>query len=105
MEDFTKEEATQFFADLFGGEHHINAEVKEHGRGWAIITSKDFATYDFNHLTKLVLLSHERCIRAEIDGCNKFGSIRIAIWKRQREGDIMKRHPTIEEAIERFRNN
>jgi hypothetical protein len=105
MEHLTKDEATNFFSELFYGEHHIPSEVKQYGQGFAITTNRgNFATTDFNNLTRLVLMAHEKCIRAEITGSNKFGSITIAIWKRQREGGISQSHPTIEQAIEKYRN-
>jgi len=33
------------------------------------------------------------------------GMIKICIWKRKREGNLMDSHPTIEQAIELFNNN
>lgn len=103
MENLTKEEATDFFAELFYGENHIPSEIQPCGQGWKITYHSEFATYDFNQLTRLVLMAHDQCIRAGIQGSN-FGKISIRIWKRQREGSIMERHPTIEQAIEQFRN-
>jgi hypothetical protein len=100
----TKEEATAFFAELYGGEHHIpKHQVFEYGNGWMVKHDRgDLATYDFSQLTKLVLMSHDRCIRASIEPLN-MGTLKIAIWKRNREGGMDSRHPTIEQAIESFR--
>lgn len=105
MECLTKEEATNFFSELFYGEHHIPSEIKQYGQGFSVVTNRgDFATTDFNNLTRLVLMAHEKCIRTEISGSNKFGSITIAIQKRQRHGGLSQSHPTIEQAIEKYRN-
>jgi hypothetical protein len=101
-EKFPIEEAREFFAALFYGEHHITSEIKPIGRGWSITTHGDISTYDFNGMTRLVLLAHDRCIRASIDTAGM--KLRIRIHKRHtREGDMTERHPTIEEAITTIR--
>jgi len=61
-----------------------------------------FATFDFNGLTELVIGAHEKCIRVDIEAVN-FRNIAIIMHPRSRVGDIMTRHPTIEEAIEIYR--
>lgn len=97
----TKEQATTFFSILFGGEHHIpRGGIKQFGSGWSVINIGDLATYDFNTLTRLVILAHEMCIRASVmnGGPN---AVKIAIWKKDRNGtDTSTRHPTLEENIE-----
>jgi hypothetical protein len=100
----TKEEATGFFSEFYGGEHHIpKGGVKEFGRGFVVTHNRgDLATYDYNDLTKLVLMAHDKCYRASIMPYN-FNSVKIAIWKRQPEGSMSERHPTLEKAIEQFR--
>jgi hypothetical protein len=75
--------------------------MREWGEGWYMNHSRQMATYDGDDLTRLVLLAHERCIRVAIEPVN-CRYMRIAIWKREREGDTYHRHPTIEQAIERF---
>jgi len=102
----TKQEATYFFSELYGGEHHIpKHKVFECGNGWAVKHDRgDLATYDYNDLTRLVLLAHDMCYRASISPIN-FNTVEIAIWPRKREGGMSERHPTIEQAIERFRAN
>ena len=68
-----KEQAIDFFAELFGGEHHIpRSWVKEFGLGWAVIYDGDFATFDAGMLTRLVFLAHDRCIRAEVSRAGSF---------------------------------
>jgi len=99
----TKEEATEFFSILYYGEHHIPSEVKPFGMGWKVNAHASLATFDFDDLTRLVLLCHDRCIRTEIIQGGP-GRVGIAIWRRQgREGDSTSRHPTIEQAIAKWR--
>ncbi|MCK9570813.1 hypothetical protein M0R72_17825 [Candidatus Pacearchaeota archaeon] len=98
----SKEEATAFFADWYRGEHHFPSKIQPYGDGWSMSHIGSVATFDFDDLTRLVLLAHEKCIRAQIEqgGPNR---VKIAIWKREREGSLFERHPTIEQAIEAFR--
>ena len=96
------EEATAFFSAFYRGEHHFPAKLKPYGEGWAMSHFGSLATFDDDGLTRLVLLAHDRCIRVQVEqgGPNR---LRIAIWKREREGSMYERHPTIEAAIEAFR--
>lgn len=98
----SKEEATKFFADFYRGEHHFPAEIKPFGEGWSMSHMGDLATYDGDDLTRLVLLAHEECIRVAIDSGGP-RRVRIAIWKREREGPMYARHPTIEQVLEKRR--
>lgn len=101
----SKQEATAFFAALFYGEHHIPGELKEAGYGWQIKSNyTTLSTTDFNALTRLVLLAHDRCIRADISA-RGMNTIVIMIHKREREGAFERRHPTIEEHIEQIRSS
>lgn len=105
MEQLTLQEATDFFAEFFGGEHRIMEPIKPYGHaGWSVKTNQDLATYDFNRMTRLVVMAHDKCYRVEAMPANT-GRIKIAIWKRQREGDITECHPTMEKAIETIRSN
>lgn len=102
----TKEEATAFFSELYYGEHHIpKHQVHEFGYGWMVKHDRgDLATFDYNELTRLVLMAHDKCIRVSISPLSK-STLQIAIWKRQREGSMSERHPTLEQAIEKFRES
>ena len=97
----SKEEAVTFFSAFYRGEHHFPSELKPYGEGWSMSHFGSLATFDFDELTRLVFLAHDRCIRVEISqgGPNR---LRIAIWKREREGPQYARHPTIQEAAEAF---
>lgn len=97
-----EEEAKKFFSDFYRGEHHFPTKLKPWGEGWAMNHFAALSTFDFNDLTRLVLLAHDRCVRVAVEPLNcKY--VRIAIWKREREGSMYERHPTIEQAIEAFR--
>ena len=103
----THDEAVAFFSALFRGAHHIpgsrykGANVKPYGVGWCVLTHQDLSTYDFDVLTRLVFLAHDRAVRVEVSAAMRY--VRIAIWQRRREGDIGHRHPTIEQALESWR--
>jgi len=102
--ELSLDEATEFFADLYCGENHIPSDIRRYGRnGWCVNDFSPMATYDYDRLTKLVVMSHDRCIRAEILP-SSIGKFKVAIWKRNREGSLTYNHSTIEEAIERVRN-
>jgi len=98
-------ECYQMLADLFLGFHHINGKLHNWGNGIKLNTSQtgSFATFDFDGLTRMVLLAHERMIRAEIAPSGP-GMLGIILHKRRsREGRMYERHPAIEDAIEAFK--
>ena len=97
----TESEARAFFSDFYRGEHHFPGKMKPYGLGWSMSHFGPMATFDADDLTRLVLLAHARCVRVQVEqgGPNR---LRIAIWKRGREGCMYERHPTIEQAIALF---
>jgi hypothetical protein len=110
VSDMTKEEAVSFFADFYCGAHHIPARdycgihgIHEFGNGWYVNHYGDLSTFDFDRLTRLVFMAHDRCIRVEIASSGP-RYMKIIIHKRaQREGEIWSRHPTIESALGAWR--
>ncbi len=86
--------------DMFCGEHHIPGIIKECGTSGILINCQTsaFSTYDFDELTRLVVMGHDRCIRVEIvpSGPNMIG---LRLYKRKRDGKMWERHPTLEDAI------
>jgi hypothetical protein len=104
MAHLTIEEATKFYSEFYRGEHHIPGEKpKQWGLGFTVIHDRgELSSFDFNSLTKLVLMAHDQCIRVEVSPHSK-KEMRISIWKRERDGSIDSRHPTIEQAISTFR--
>lgn len=105
MDKLTLQEATDFFAEFFGGEHHISNPIKPCGAGFSTTTSTDMATFDGSRLTRLVIMAHDKCYRASVNPVRN-NILQIEIWKRDgREGDIVFRHPTMEKAVETIRSN
>ena len=98
--------ALDFFSEFFMGLHHVPGGIKrihEWGKGYSInYNPQNLSTFDFDGLTRLVLMSHRDCIRSEISGSGP-RMIRLSIWKRtEREGRFFEKHPTIETAIAQF---
>lgn len=95
----------ELLCEVFYGEHHVPDNIYEFGRGIKVSTySGQLSTFDFDYLTRLVVLAHDRCVRVEI-GSSGPGRIALILHKRKgRGGDVYSRHPTIEQAIERVRS-
>lgn len=91
-------------AALFRGAHNIPPTTLRRGN-WSnphyadcvVPTGGGFATFDGDQLTRLVLLAHAACIRVSLKAVGP-GYGRLYFSQRQREGDFMDRHPTIEQA-------
>lgn len=95
-------ECFDLLCDLFYGEHHAPETIHGFGKGIKCsVFGGHFATFDFDYLTRLVILAHDRCIRAELVPGGP-GRIGIALFKRKgREGSINERHPTLAQAVEK----
>ena len=99
----TKEEATNFLAVYFNGEHHFPSKLEAWGDGWAIHSHDCISTFDFNELTRLVVMAHDECIRVQITAKSK-GRLTIAIHKRNpEETSMMLSHPKLEAHVEKIR--
>jgi hypothetical protein len=89
---------------VYGGIYHIQSEVShpraewEHPNRIEICTYGDLSTYDFDILTKLVVLCHDNAIRLTVaPASNKF--LRLIFFKRVRVSEHWsERHPTLEDA-------
>lgn len=99
----TKAEALEFFAPVFGGEHHV-PKLIAHGNGWKInVGGGRLATFDFNGLTELVFRAHDMCCRVEVTQGGP-GKVGVVVFKRDgREGRGWARHPTLEQAVAQWR--
>lgn len=65
---------------------------------------RGMATFDNNMLTALVFLAHEYCMRVEISPCMR--NLEVQFHQRKgRDGGLSARHPTLEQAVERFVKN
>lgn len=97
------QDAEDFFSELYFGKHHIPGKIKPFGEGWSVNHHGDLSTFDFDALTRLVFLAHDRCMRTSIEQSGP-RMIKIIIWKRDsRSGNIYSRHPTIEQALAKWR--
>lgn len=93
--------------DRWQGLSHIDNGALEKAK-WSseryieIWTSRTLSTYDFDELTRLVFLAHDMCIRVEIrnHGPNR---LKLMFHPRKREGNIAERHPTLEQAVAKWR--
>ena len=98
-------ECYQMLGDLFFGFHRITGKLHEWGSGIKLNTTNvnSFATFDFNRLTRAVVMAHDRMIRLEICPSGP-GMLGITLFKRHvRKGSMYERHPTIEDAIKTIR--
>ena len=98
-------ECYQFIADLYCGFHHVHGKLHEWGYGIKLNTSQTslFSTFDFNGLTKAVIMAHDRMIRFSIEPSGP-RMLALVLYKRhKRDGNMSERHPTIEDAISRHR--
>jgi len=90
--------------DVFSGIYHLDdGKLKKVDWGDPYVISvqlhwQSLSTFDSNHLTKLVVLCHDRCLRLAISAIT-VRTLELMFHQRQREGDIMRRMPTIEEHI------
>ena len=60
------------------------------------------STYDDDELTRLVVLSHDRCLRLSINPCN-FNYLELLFHQRNRIDDLYHRMPTMEDHLEQIR--
>ncbi len=77
-----------------------------HGVSFVVPRHCSMATYDGAGLTRLVIGAHEEAIRVEIDPCTP-RHLRISMHPRvhgtTETHSINQRHPTIEQAVESYR--
>ncbi len=101
------ERAAELLEQFFSGMH--NADLATLRRvDWAntyFIEYRLFgqlSSFDFDNLTRLVLLAHDHCLRVSI-GSLSSKHLCLLIHARARTGSIDQRHPTIEGALELWR--
>ncbi len=90
------------------GLHHLDpAEMKRTvwTNPWFVslkMASKSLASWDFNELTTLVFLAHDHCIRVDVKPAMRY--LELMFHPRSaREGGMAERHPTLEQAVSRWR--
>lgn len=96
--------ARQFFADFFYGENHLPSKIKACGEGWYVLLPGEIASTDFNDMTRLVLMAHERSIRVSVRPLN-FRYMKLMLHQRDPAVlDLSYGHPDLDEAIQRHEN-
>lgn len=102
-------EVADILGQVFLGIYHIDHTVLRRNVDWgnkyfiSLVLDKSLATFDFNELTCLVVLCHDRMIRLSIDGAKK-GCITLLFHQRKgRAGRMSERMPFLEEQIKNIR--
>ncbi len=89
----------------FGGMHHFPADARK--VNWSgeqvtfVMHAGGLSTFDYSELTRLVFLAHDHAIRAEIKPAMQ--NLRIILSPRTREASMILGHPTLEEAVAKYR--
>ena len=102
--EMTEQEAIDFFSEFFRGKHHIpkrrgQKNLDQWGEGFCVCVRNSLSTFDFDELTRLVILAHKKLMRAEISpASSKY--LRIIVFKRKHEGHFYERHPNTKDLIE-----
>lgn len=100
------ERVAELLGEWAGGIYHINDITQvEWANTYFIEVNlgyRNMATWDAADLTHLVFLAHWLCIRVEVAPKNR-NTLRVLFHGREREGQIYKRHPRLDEAVERFK--
>jgi hypothetical protein len=103
-------DVADLLGELFYGIYHISpkslSKVDWSNPHWVEITIgyKDFSTTDFDDLTRLVFLAHHTAIRVSLDAVAR-QHIRLIFHRRERVGHYSSRHPYLDEAVKRFKDN
>ena len=100
MNSISREEAERFFRRALHGVLY-HSKLKEEHWGWSVRVADPLATWDMDHLTRLVLLAHECRYRVEISPSMRALKVAISARIPLQETDRAPRsdgHPTLEEA-------
>ena len=94
--------------ELYAGIYHLDnktiEKVEWNNKSYIQVTIgwKDWSTFDFDILTRLVFLAHHMAIRVDLTPV-KYQYMRLLFHQRNRSGDIFHRHPTLDEAVASFK--
>lgn len=96
MADLCRAEEVLAFA--FRGIHHVESRrIKRESPTQITYTHYgELSTYDWDQLTRLVVAAHALAVRVEISAASP-RYVRLRLSEREREGDMTRRHPTLEE--------
>lgn len=99
------EAVASILGDLYKGIYHLENSVLFHRRvKWdschsiEIVVNDEFASFDGNLLTRLVVLAHDKCVRVSVRGASH-GYLRLMFHPRERHGSIWEYHPGLEEHV------
>lgn len=97
-----QKECFELLCDIHGGGNHVFGKIypmQSHGIYINSTCSHYMSTFDFDNLTRAVVLAHDRMIRFQIEPSGP-NMLKLCFSKRKsREGRMHERHPTIESAI------
>ncbi|MHB0998184.1 MAG: hypothetical protein ACYC27_02980 [Armatimonadota bacterium] len=83
--------------------HRVKKENWTHPYYFECTVYGTLDTWDFNLLTKLVILCHDLCIRCEVCSCSP-RYLKLCFGARKRINSYTDGHPTMEQAIEQLRD-
>lgn len=83
-----------------GGAHHL-PKIYDWGSGVCVNWSGGVATFDWDGLTRLVLLAHKFLVRVEVSWSGP-GLVRIICHRRKASGSISQRHPSLDDLVKRI---
>jgi hypothetical protein len=101
------ERVADMLHEVFEGIYHVSTEVWKAdftGDKYIAVTfyeNGNFATYDSDYLTRLVLLAHERNIRVCIRA-STHRYLKVEFMKVDRGGFFADRHPTLIESMKKL---
>lgn len=99
LTSFQKDAVEVLVAGFGTGPWNLNVNWRKVDWDWGngvrfVVWCDNLATFDFDHLTRLVLAAHERCIRVAI-GPRSFRYLTITCHARTRDGLMSASHPTM----------
>jgi hypothetical protein len=99
------ERVADMLGEVFSGIYHISNEVfktdfsRERYIAITFYENGQFATYDSDYLTRLVLMAHEKNIRVCVRAATH-SYLKIEFMEVDRRGFFVDRHPTLTASIE-----
>jgi hypothetical protein len=94
------QEAANILGQVYQGIYHIQDAV---GRtDWSnphhieVTLNGELASWDFNHLTSLIVLCHDRAVRVAVEGTAR-RYLTLRFHRRRRQGGTDERHPHLDE--------
>jgi hypothetical protein len=103
-----QKECYNMLCDICCGANHVFGIIRDAGPKGIYINAlycNYLATFDFDRLTRAVVMAHDRMIRFEISPSGP-RMLQLSFHKRdKREGRMHEKHPTIEDAIKIVRKD